>query len=375
MTRAIGRLLAVAATAAALTGSVGCARARAVDATEERASGRPAVAVDVVTVAPADVADAIDVVGSLAPKTQADIESEYSGIVTEVYVTEWVRVQKGAPLARLDASEVATALEAVRAAVLQATVAEARAVREHDRAAHLKEFGLVTEQQLDEARTLREAAAAATTAARAQQKAVETRLAKALIRAPLDGVVSFRGVDVGDRVENMGGGAPMFTIVDTRVLEATVTVPSSRQAAVHAGDRFEFTVDGLPDRSFSGRVQFINPVVDPVTRAVSVQVDVANDDGALKGGSFIKGRIVTGTRAGVLRVPREALLNWDTTARTADVFVVNGERATRQPVTTGTASAGAVEVAGGLSAGQQVVSRGAFNVRDGDRVKVAAIGS
>jgi RND family efflux transporter MFP subunit len=328
------------------------------------------VAVELATVAASDLTDAIEVVGSLAPKFEADVKSEYSGIVAGVYVTEWVRVRKGAPLARLDDTEVATALEAVKAAVLQATVNETRAVRELERAASLQEYGLATRQQLDDARTAREAAAAATAAARAQLKAVETRLAKTLIRSPLDGVVSFRGVNVGDRVENMGSSTPMFTIVDPRLLQATVSVPSTHLAALALGQAFEFTVDGLPGRRFAGRVDVINPTVDPVTRAARVIADVPNPDGVLKGGLFVRGRIVTGTRAGVLRVPRAALVNWDVGRGTADVFVAVGDAASRRQVTTGAAAGDVVEIGEGLAPGDRIVTRGAFSVRDGDTLTV-----
>jgi len=284
-------------------------------------------------------------------------------------VNEWVRVKKGTPLVKLDAREGEAALAAARAAVLQAEVAETRAVRELERAEKLTEVGLVTVQNLDDARTAREAAAAATAAAKAQLQTTETRLAKAMIRAPFDGIVAFRGVNPGDRVENMGGG-PMFSIVDNRILELTVNVPSTALSSLRVGQPLEFTTDALPGRKFKGQVMFINPSADPVSRSVRVVADVPNDSEELRGGLFAKGRILTGTRVAVLQIPRTALLAWDVSRREAEVFVVSGEDVERRPVRTGAVAAEYVEVTEGIAAGERVVTRGAFNLRSGDRIVV-----
>jgi RND family efflux transporter MFP subunit len=236
----------------------------------EAAVARPPVAVDVVRVAPSDVTETVDVVGSLAPKFVADVKSEVTGVVTAVYVTEWVPVRKGTPLARLDTGETDAAIEALKAVAAQARVVETRARREHDRALELQRYGLITPQALDEARFALEAATAGTAAALAQVRTAEARLAKSFIRAPMDGVVALRRVSVGDRVENMGGGEPMFRIVDNRVLDLTVTVPVSRAADVQVGQALAFTTDAVSGAAFDGRVMFINPAVDEINRSVRV---------------------------------------------------------------------------------------------------------
>jgi RND family efflux transporter MFP subunit len=336
----------------------------------ETATARPPVAVDVVRVAASDVTETVDVVGSLAPKFAADVKSEVTGVVTAVYVTEWVPVRKGTPLARLDTGETDAAIEALKAVAAQARVVETRARREHDRALELQRYGLITPQALDEARFARDAATAGTAAALAQVRTAEARLAKSFIRAPMDGVVAFRRVSVGDRVENMGGGEPMFRIVDNRVLDLTVTVPASQASAVRAGQRLEFSTDGVPGTAFDGRVMFINPAVDEIDRSVKVVATVSNQGNRLKGGAFVRGRIVTATRAQVLQVPRETLIDWNVAARTAAVFVVVGERVERRTVTTGAVSEQTVEIAGGLTIGEPVVIRGGFALRPGDSVIV-----
>ena len=333
------------------------------------ASARPPVAVELAQAVLGDIEQTIEVVGSLAPKFAADLKSEFTAVVEEVYVTEWVKVKKGTPLAKLDTREGEAALEAARAALLQAQVAETRAVRELERADKLKEVGLVTVQNLDDARTAREAAAAATAAAKAQLQATETRLAKAVIRAPFDGIVANRGVNPGDRVENMGG-EPMFRVVDNRILELTVNVPSTSLASLRVGQPIEFTTDAIPGRTFRGQVMFINPTADPVSRSVKVVADVPNEAEELRGGLFAKGRILTGTRAAVLQIPRTSLLAWDVSRREGEVFVVSGEVVERRSVRTGAVAGEYVEVTEGIAAGESIVTRGAFNLRSGDRIVV-----
>ncbi len=338
---------------------------------EPREVGRPPVAVTVDPAVRADLQESVDVVGTLEAKFSADVKSEVTGVVTEVYVTEWVPVRRGARLAKLDTRETEAGIEALEAAEAQAKVGENRARREFERAQQLKQYGLITPQAFDDARTAVEAAEAATAAARAQVRTAQTRLTKSFLTAPMDGVVALRGVSVGDRVENMGGNSPMFRIVDNRVLDLTVSVPSSRLASVRAGQALEFSTETVPGRSFTGKVMFINPAIDPANRSARVVAEVANSDGALKDGAFVKGRIIVGQRPGILQLPKEALLNWNLDTRQAEVFVVTGDKAQKRTVTTGTGNGVSVEVLSGVQPGEQVVIRGGFALRDGDRVVVS----
>jgi RND family efflux transporter MFP subunit len=331
-------------------------------------NGRPPVAVTVQPASTADLVDTIEVVGSLSPKFFADIKSEVSGTITAVYVTQWVPVRKGAPLARLDTSETEAGLEALRAVVAQAEVAETRAKREQERAQQLTQYGLITQQAFDEAVSAYEAAQAATRAARAQVRTGEARLAKSSIHAPMDGIVSERNVNIGDRVENMGGNSYMFRIVDNRLLDLTVTVPSGQMPKLAVGQRLEFTTDAVPGRTFVGKVMFINPAVDPVSRSAKVIAEVPNGDGALRGGLFVRGRILASHRSGVLLVARDALLDWNVVARTASLFIVRDGVADKRPVRVGTVTDTHVEITEGLAVGESIVTRGGFALHPGDRV-------
>jgi membrane fusion protein, multidrug efflux system len=338
---------------------------------EAQSVGRPPVAVTVAPVVAAELQEDVDVVGTLAPKFTADVKSEVTGVVTEVYVTEWVPVRKGDRLARLDTRETEAGIEALKAVEAQARVAENRARREYERAQQLQQYGLITPQAFDDSKSAVDAAEATTAAARAQIKTAEARLAKSFLTSPMNGVVAERGVNVGDRLENMGGGSPAFRIVDNSLLDLTVSVPSSHLATVRVGQTLDFSTDALPGRSYAGKVMFINPAIDAASRSAKVIAEVRNTDGQLKGGSFVKGRIVVGTRKGVLQVPREALVNWNPEAQTAEVYIVRGEAADRRVVKTGAMNGESVEVTSGLQANDQVITRGALSLKPGDRIAVA----
>lgn len=214
---------------------------------------KPALAVETVPVTARDLAEGIEVTGSLEPKFSADVKTQIPGLVKQVYVTEWVRVRKGAPLARIDTAEpealtkrAEASVESARAALAQAQVSANRAERELARIIKLKESGLATQQSVDDARTESAAAQARIDAAQAQIRVTQeelrqarARLAKGLVVSPLDGVVALRDVNVGDLAGDAATGKPIFRIVDNRVLNLTVTIPSADSARVKVGQPLE----------------------------------------------------------------------------------------------------------------------------------------
>lgn len=333
------------------------------------------MAVEAEPVSVGTLRQAIAVVGTLEPKWQAEVKAEYSGVVAQVLVPEWTRVRKGDVLLRFDAREAEAVAASARASFLQAEVAATRATRERERTEKLKEAGLATQQQVDEARTGADASLATAGAARAQKDMAETRLAKTVVRAPLDGVVASRSVNPGDFVQNMGSENTMFRIVDNRLLDLAVAVPSSRLSEVRTGQTLTFATDAVPGRTFEGRVRFVNPAADAATRTVKVFVEVPNPEGTLRSGLFVKGEIVTAERTNVLTAPRTAILSWDLAQKQAVLYALEGETARKRTVTTGATSGDQVEIVSGLAKGDRVVTRGGFNLRDGDPVEIVKPGS
>jgi len=363
---------------------LGCSKGKEDAKAIEKADARPSVAVEAAQVQARALIEGIEVVGSLTPRFEARLKAEYSGIVTEVYVTEWVRVKKGTPLAKLDTREIEAVVQKAQAAVevgkanlLQAEVGGNRAERELTRAQNLKEAGLITQQNLDDVRTEKAASVARIAAAQAQALAAEkdlnqarTRLAKAVIHSPMDGVVASKNINVGDLVGEPGTTRILFQIVDNRLLDLTVTVPSIDMGRLQIGQPLIFTADAFPGRPFSGKIKFINATVNEADRSVKVIAEIPNSPEILKTGMFVKGRIITGQRRGVIQIPKTALLSWDVGAKKGEVFSILKDRAQRKAIQTGSVSGDWLEVVSGLQTGEPVITRGGFNVKDGDRVKI-----
>jgi RND family efflux transporter MFP subunit len=392
------RIVPFAAGAVLACTLAGCGKPAATPTAKEAATS--VVAVDTVTATPANLVDEIAVVGTLVPRTQAEIKSDISGRVVEITVGEWVRVRRGDPLARVDTLEIdstirkaGTAIDlakanlaATQAGRAEAQVAADRARREQARLAGLKEAGLATQQALDEAASQLDASGARILAAEAQVAAaaaqvavaeedvrtLTTRREKAVIRAPFDGTIAERLVGMGQVVGEMQG--VLFRLVDNRLLDLTVIVPSAELSRVRPGQELSFGTDALPGQRFTGTVRRINPSAGQTDRSVRVTAEVVNDPETLRGGLFVTGSIVTGRRPGVLQVPRSALNAWDRAAGTAAIFVVDGGSARRRAVTTGSVQGESVEIASGLNAGARVVVRGGFTLKDGDAVRTAEAG-
>ncbi|RII28832.1 MAG: efflux RND transporter periplasmic adaptor subunit [Geobacter sp.] len=379
------RVLLFIATALVFSSITGGCSKKSGEKGEAGTAARQPVAVEVAVAGATNLSVGMEVTGSLEPKFSADVKTQIPGLVKQVYVTEWVRVRKGQPLASIDVGETEAqvkrteaGVESAKAGLAQAQVQLTRSERELARMLKLKESGLATQQAVDDARTEVAAATARMAAARAQIRAAEeevhqarVRLRKGLVTSPMDGVVALRDVNVGDLAGDAAAVKPVFRIVDNRILNLTVTVSSADSARVKVGQPLEFTVDAIPGRTFTGRVMFVNPELSATDRSLKVIAEVKNDGELLKGGLFVKGRIIIGTRSGVIQVPRSALAAWDTTARKASVFVVENDTALLRDVVTGAVNGEQVEVSSGLKVGERYVTRGGFTLKGGDRVTMA----
>ncbi|HXE97162.1 MAG TPA: efflux RND transporter periplasmic adaptor subunit, partial [Dongiaceae bacterium] len=301
-------------------------------------------------------------------------------------VSEWVHVRKGQPLVRIDVAETEAQVKraeagitSARANLVQAQVAANRAERELTRILKLKESGLATQQALDDARSETEAAKARIGVAEAQIRVSEeehrqgvARQAKGVVVAPIDGMVALRDVNVGDLASDAAAAKPIFRIVDNRLLNLTVTVSSAESGRIKVGQPLEFSVDSQPGRKFTGKVMYINPELSSSDRSLKVIAEVRNVPESLKGGMFAKGCIIAGTRSNVLQVPRSAVGTFDMQAKKGSLFVVENGQVRKREILSGAVTGDMVEIASGLKQGEQYVVRGGFNLKDGDRVAVAA---
>lgn len=305
----------------------------------------PPMPVDVAVAALGEVVDAVSATGRIEAVQAVDLRPDEQGRVLELLFREGQAVAAGTPLVRLDD------------ALLRAQAARAAAERD------------LARQQLERAQRLRtenaaspadlERADAGARSAEAALAVLELQIERSTVRAPFAGRIGQRFVSVGDYVTT---ATPLLTIQTTDPQRAVIDVPERYAGDLEVGQEVEFTVAAEPGRTFTGRVEFIDPVVQPETRMIVVKARAPNRDHLLKAGMFIEARLAIATRSGTVVVPEDAIQP----LRTANVVwaVVDG-KASRRVVTLGTRSRGVVEIVDGVAAGEQVVVGGLERMQEG----------
>mgnify|MGYP003289167845 CR=1 FL=1 len=173
-----------------------------------------------------------------------------------------------------------------------------------------------------------------------------------------------RFVEVGEHVAR---GAQLFTLVRTDALELAATVPARYASNVRTGQITRFAADG---RNIEGRVVRVSPTIDPATRSITVFVQVPNPAGALKGGTFVSGRIVGRSIPEALVVPGAAIRQ--SQEGTPYVYAIEGETVAQKPVQIGVVddATGTAEILSGLEEGDRVIVGNVGTLGRGMQVRV-----
>ncbi len=355
-------LLAVAAAAMLLAGCQG----------EGDTAGATETAEAVVTVGPENIAVASiselrsgpPISGSLEPEQAATVRAEVSGSVLRTFADAGQRVKRGQVLARLDDTAVRDSYLSARSAVRSAETALELARRNAERAKRLSEAGAVADRDLESAEWDVTNAEGTLADATARLSNAQEQVDNTSIRAPFDGIVSERPVDAGDVVQV---GTALFSIVDPSRLRLEASVPAEQIGRLRHGTEVEFSVSGV-DRRITGKIERINPVVDPTTRQVRIYVSIPNLDQALVAGLFAEGRVATDTKRAVA-VPVNAV---DSRGNKPTLHLLKGGRISETPVELGVRDEPAelIEVVAGAAAGDTVLLGSAQGITPGSRVRV-----
>jgi RND family efflux transporter MFP subunit len=302
--------------------------------------------------------------GTLEPKVEAKLRAEISGPVEQTFADEGMRVRRGALLARIDDSAVRDTYLSAKSAVRTAEAALQNAQRNADRASRLAKAGALPERDLETALWNATNAEGTLADARARLASAQKQLGYTQVRTSIDGTVSERQVAPGDVVQV---GTQMFTVVDLRTLRLEATVPVEELGRLRQGSSVEFGVTGF-DRQFKGRIERINPAVDPATRQVRIYVNVPNPDRSLVAGLFAEGRVATDARRAVA-VPLSAI---DRRGTAPMIHRVKAGKVDVVPVRLGVSDEAAelVEVSGGVAQGDTVLLGSAQGVTPGTTVRV-----
>jgi len=322
------------------------------------------------------VSRSIDLPGEIAPFLSVSLHAKVTGYVERMLVDRGSVVQQGDLLAELSAPEMAAQIgeaqlkvQVADADLLQAEAQLAGAQSIYD---HLKIAAqtpgtvagnelIQAEKQVDASRALVDSRKQAIQVAAARVRTLRDLETYLKITAPFAGVVTDRLVHPGALV---GPGVDPVLLVLQQVsrLRLVVAVPEEDTGGIVTGSKVSFSVPAQPERTYSGTVVRLAQALDPKTRTMAVELDVANPDGTLAPGMYPTVKWPVRRTRPALYVPRTSVVT--TTERTFVVRNQNG-RAQWVDVRKGAVEGDLVEVLGNLKAGDLVVRRATDELRDG----------
>ena len=341
-----------------------------------RAPEAPAVVTARVT--RGDVVETVDATGTLEAVTTVQVGTQVSGTIKALYADFNAHVRRGQVVAELEPSLFQTQVEQARASLVRLEAEAKRALVQSDdaqlkltRARELSRRQLIPASDLETAESTARATAAAVESARAQVvqaraslNQTEVNLGHTIIRAPIDGVVISRNVDVGQTVAASMQAPTLFVIAqDLAKMRVNARVAESDIGRIAPGQPVTFRVDAYSGTAFTGTVSLVRlaAVVEQNVVSYVTTIDVPNPDLRLKPGMTANVTIEVERAAGVLRVPNAALR----VRPTAEIFAALGQAA---PVDRpdGTGARGARRAAAEAGAAAEV-----WVMRDGVLQRVA----
>lgn len=247
------------------------------------ASASPAAASP--AAAPAAAGAKQEFTGEFTSPVRSELAPRISGRVGRVLVDAGARVRKGQPLLELETEYLQLDLERANAeqARAQALVEDAR--RDLARKQGLVAKDSVSQAAFDRSRSGAEQAEAGLAAARAAARLAAQRLADAVLVSPIDGVVSERRADVGER---LGDQNVAFVLEQVAPLKLRFRVPERYLASVRPGQAVSASVDPYPGEAFTGRISVVGDAIDPATRTFLVEAEFVNRDDRLRPGLFAR---------------------------------------------------------------------------------------
>jgi HlyD family secretion protein len=320
------------------------------------------------TTAPAtrgDIVDTVEATGTLEAVTTVQVGTQVSGTIKMLYADYNSRVKKGQIVAELEPSLFQTQVDQAQATVarLQADVDRARVDVEDTqvklrRANELWENQLIARTDLETAQAAARQAEASLKAAQAQVvqsraslSQTEVNLGHTVIRAPIDGVVISRNVDVGQTVAASMSAPTLFVIAnDLSQMRVNARVDEADIGRVHASQPVSFKVDAYPGESFTGTVSQVRlqPVTEQNVVSYVTIIDVPNQHLKLKPGMTANVTIEIARADDVLRVPNAALRFRASSKDGTRVWTVGPEGSPRPlPVETGLSDGTMTAVLGG----------------------------
>lgn len=321
------RMSLVAVLAASIAGVTGCNKASStaqtdakgqVQASATAASGATAGAPgpgaaatmlispeDLLTLRNSALSSGPAITGSVQPERLADLRAEVSAIVLAVVKENGDPVRRGDLLVRLDDTSIRDTLTAAEASERAAILADEQSKRQLQRMQTLRQTGLVSAQQLEDAESKADTAQSDREAARTRVVTARQQLQRTEVRAPFDGIISDRKVSAGDTAQV---GKELVKVIDPHSLRFEGRVSAESIGEVRAGQTVMFRVHGFNDHEYLGTIARVNPAANATTRQVEVLVTFNDpNDRPTVAGLYGEGRVET-RRTAALMIPPSALV-------------------------------------------------------------------
>jgi multidrug efflux system membrane fusion protein len=299
-------------------------------------------------------------VGELAAVHQVNVTSDVSGRITDILFTAGAHVTKGTPLVQLFDKPDQGDLASYKA---QAKVAELSLDRAKQLAA--RQFG--PQATVDQAQ-------AAYDQANAGIAKTEAIISQKLVRAPFDGVLGVRHVEVG---QFLTAGTQIISLTDLSTLFANFTVTEKDSGKLAVGQVVRVEVDAYPGKTFDGKITTIEPQIATDTRNIRVQATIRNQEGILKPGMFATTTVVLPEKPAVVTVPETAV---EYTLYGDSVYLIKEKKADdgktsltaeRTFVRTGDRINGRAVITQGVKSGDKVVAVGQLKLQSGAAVEIS----
>jgi membrane fusion protein (multidrug efflux system) len=319
----------------------------------------PPEAVTTIVAAKEQWPSTLSAIGTMAAVQGVAISADLPGTVERIAFDSGTWVREGEVLALLDTRQE------------QAQLAAADAQHELARLNFDRMQGLLNENVVSRAEFDRATADQRGTEARAGE--IRAAIQRKTIRAPFSGVLGIRHVNLG---QYLSAGDPLVTLQSMSPIYVNFGVPQQAAGQVHVGGTVRVTANDLTGADFAGRVTAIDSIVDEATRNVQVQATLSNPQGKLRPGMFVQTELILGAASAVVSLPASAISYapyGDSVFVVTDLKDPSGKtyRGVRQQfVKLGGSRGDQISIVSGVNAGDEVVTSGAFKLRNGAAVLV-----
>ncbi|MDX2001985.1 MAG: efflux RND transporter periplasmic adaptor subunit [Chitinophagales bacterium] len=297
--------------------------------------------------------DIISASGFISSETEARLSFKTGGIIKHIYVKEGQAVKKGQLLATLDLTEI-------NSMVAQAEQGLEKAERDYKRAENLYKDTVASMEQYQNAAT-------ALKIAKEQLQIAKFNQSYSEIRASYDGKVVKKIMNEG---EIAGPGMPVFFMNSSSASDWVVKVgiPDKEWARLHIGDKAKVKIDAYPDEVFQATVSQLSQAPDPMSGLYQAELKLVKNSKALATGLFSKAQISPTGSSQYVSVPIDAIIEGN--GNSASIFVAEGNKAKRVPVTIAFIKEGQVMLADGLEKGAQVIVDGSAYLTDSATINI-----